>query len=285
MLNRATSGFRAPRQPVKVALLTSGRAPGIADLLGDPARGRAWELVLGVTSDQACASRAEFLAAGIPLVTHDLAAFYARRGAPRRDLGLRVEYDQETLDLLRPHRPDLLVLSGYLHILTVPVLAAFPDAVINVHDSDLTLPGDDGKPRYRGLRSTRDAIVAGERETRVSAHLVTAQVDVGPVLVRSEPFPTHPMVADARRWGATDILKAYAYAQREWMMRAAWGRVLRTAIRVVAEGRFRVLEGRAVVNGAPGPFELAAPGAAGRRPKTLPAGAADAAGYIAGIGV
>ena len=84
-----------------------------------------------------------------------------------------------------------------------------------------------------GVESFRDpclAVFAGEPETRSTVHLVTPEVDVGPALVRSWPFPVHPMVDDARRWGAIDILKAYAYAQREWMMRAAWGPMLRKAI-------------------------------------------------------
>jgi hypothetical protein len=85
---------------------------------------------------------------------------------------------------------------------------------------------------------------------------VTAELDVGPLLLRSAPFPVHPLVADARRWGATDIVRAYAYAQREWMLRAAWGPLLRETVRLFATGGVRALGGRAVIGGVLGPLEL-----------------------------
>ena len=165
---------------------------------------------------------------------HDLRSFCDGRGGRIGDLGLRREFDAATVHLLDPYRPDLVVLCGYLHVLTAPMLDRFPDRILNIHDADLRLMGADGLPRYRGLRSTRDAVMAGESETRSTVHLVTPNVDVGPVLLLSAPFPVHPMVADARRWGATDILKACAFAQREWMMRACWGPLLAEAIALMA---------------------------------------------------
>jgi hypothetical protein len=84
-------------------------------------------------------------------------------------------------------------------------------------------------------------------------------VDGGPALFRSWPFPTHPLVTDARRWGAHDILKAYAYAQREWMMRAAWGPLLAHALERFATGQVGVDGLSVFVDGAPGPRTLDPP--------------------------
>jgi hypothetical protein len=64
-------------------------------------------------------------------------------------------------------------------------------------------------------------------------HVVTAEVDVGPVLLRSRGYPVDVPVA-ARRAGATDLVKRYAYRQREWMMRDAWGPMLSEAIALMA---------------------------------------------------
>jgi len=256
MLNTVAKRQDAKPQGLRVAILCSRRAPGLSHLLECDA-GRMWQLVVGVTSDPESEAPGLFQAAQIPALTHDIAAFYRARGARQSDLAVRQEYDRATLKLLRPFRPDLIVLSGYLHIVTAPLLGAFPERVINVHDSDLALVGHDGRPRYRGLRSTRDAIFAGEPETRSTVHLVTPEVDVGPLLVRSWAFPTHPLVADARSWGAADIPKAYAYAQREWMMRAAWGPLLARAIELFAKDEIRFLHGRPVVAGTLGPEELA----------------------------
>jgi hypothetical protein len=52
---------------------------------------------------------------------------------------------------------------------------------------------------------------------------VTAEVDEGPIVALSEPFPVAPLVQDALALGALDMIRAYAYAHREWMMRRAWG--------------------------------------------------------------
>jgi hypothetical protein len=52
------------------------------------------------------------------------------------------------------------------------------------------------------------------------------------------------------------MLKAYAYAQREWMMRAAWGPLLARAVRLFALDQVRLLNGRAVIAGRMGPEQL-----------------------------
>jgi folate-dependent phosphoribosylglycinamide formyltransferase PurN len=237
-------------RPLRIAVLTTTRAPGLDHLLErDPNRGRLYEIAAVVATDPASEALARAGAGRVPVVLHDLRAFCASRGGPIRDPALRREFDTETVRLLDAHRPDLVVLCAYLHVLTGPMLERFPDRIINIHDADLSIAGEDGLPRYRGLRSTRDAVMAGEPETRCTVHLVTRDVDVGPVLLRSEPFAVHPLVADARRWGATDILKAYAFAQREWMMRAAWGPLLSRTIEWFARDQVRTLRGRIVIAG------------------------------------
>jgi len=210
-------------------VLSTLRAPGTEYLLQqDPNRGQRYEIVAFVTSDPGNADLATFAAARVPTEVHDIRAFYSARRARLTDLGPRPAYDRALLERLSAYEPDLLVLCGYLHILTAPVLEAFPDRVINIHDSDLAILGSDGRPKYRGLRSTRDAVFSGEPVTRSTVHLVTSEVDMGPPLLRSWPFPVQQLVGDARR--------AYAYAQREWMMRAAWGPMLARAIGLFAPG-------------------------------------------------
>lgn len=256
-------------RPLRVGLLCSGRAPGLEGLLRARSAARSeWELAVALTSDPACRGVPSLETAGVPWLLHNIRAFYLARGRPVSDLAGRRAYDARTAELLRPFRLDLLVLCGWLHILTAPVLAAWPSRIVNLHDSDLTIADQDGKPRYRGLRSTRDAIFAGEAETRSTVHLVTEEVDRGPPLLLSWPFPVHRLVAEARRWGAQDILKAYAYAQREWMMRAAWGPLLARTLDLFAADAVRVLGGRAVVDGALAPRELPAPAAPSRAAAT-----------------
>lgn len=258
------------RRPLRVALLTSRRAPALPYLLeDDPNRGRLWEPVAAVTSDPECEELDRLESAGVPTAVHDLRQLYRRRGVRSSDLAVREEYDWHTRTMLRCHRPDLVALCGYLHILTAPMLEPYAARIVNVHDSDLAVLDTSGRPRYVGLRSTRDAIFAGERETRSTVHIVTAEVDLGPPLVRSWAFPVHPLAHDARAWHAIDIIKAYAYAQREWMMRASWGPLLARAIALFAAGRLRLLDGRAVVDETLGPVELDDPAGSAGEPAAL----------------
>lgn len=207
---------------LRVAVLSTSRAPGLDYLLARR------QLIAFVATDPANRDLARAADAGVPATVRDIHAFYESAGAPRRDLRVRRAFDRQTAALLAERHVDLIIACGYLHILTTPLLDAYPNRIVNVHDSDL--------PSYPGLHAVRDAVFAGERSTRSCVHVVTEGVDAGPVLVRSWSFPTHPLVTDARRWGAGDILKAYAYAQREWMMRAAWGPLMDEAIRCYAEG-------------------------------------------------
>ena len=56
--------------------------------------------------------------------------------------------------------------------------------------------------------------------------MVTSAVDAGPIVARSEPFAVAPLVQDALALGALDMIRAYAYAHREWMMRSySWRRI------------------------------------------------------------
>jgi folate-dependent phosphoribosylglycinamide formyltransferase PurN len=144
----------------------------------------------------------------------------------------RKDFDAETAAMLRPFDIDAVVLLGYLFIITDPLLSAFPGQIINIHDADLTLRNAGGGPRYPGLHATRDAIIAGERETRSCAHLVTPQLDAGPVIARSEAFPVAPFVHEAVARGENDIVRAYSFAQREWMMRSSWGALAAEALEI-----------------------------------------------------
>jgi phosphoribosylglycinamide formyltransferase-1 len=239
--------------PFRVAVLTTDRAPGLDTLLDDPARGTGYQVVVGVVTDPLAEAAGELARRAIPCAVHNLRAFCREQGGRLGDLELRRRFDARMARFLRPYWPDLIVLVAYRHILTAPMLEAFPGRILNLHDADLAILGPDGRPRYRGLHATFDALAAGEPETRSSIHVVTPELDGGPLLLRSGPFPASPLVAEARRAGATRMLKAYAFAHREWMMRTAWGPLLRQAVhRFAVEGASRPLLPRWVTRRAIG---------------------------------
>lgn len=229
---------RSRGDPLRVGVLTSARAPGLERLLVRSGEADApYRVVAVVGSDDEGGGLEAAREAGVPTAVHDPEIFCAERGETTGDAGARRAFDRELVRTLRRHGVESVMMCGYLWIATDELLGAFPDAVFNIHDADLTIRDADGEPRYRGLRSTRDAVAAGEPETRTTVHLATERVDVGPPLLLSPAFPVHPLAEDARNWGADDLLSAYAYAQRGWMMRSCWGPMLDRTLELFARGR------------------------------------------------
>jgi len=215
----------------RVAVLSSRRCPGLESLLSGHGRGE-FDLAGCIVSDGGLADRRGLEAARVPVRDHPIRSFYA--GRPLSDLALRREYDRGTLAILDAWRPDLVLLSSYLYLLTAPMLEAFPDRIVNVHGSDLARTGPDGRSLYAGLTAVRDAIRAGEPQTRATAHVVTERLDEGPILLRSRPFPVAPLVADLRRRGLAHAVNAYAFAHQEWMLETAWGPLLTGAVALMS---------------------------------------------------
>jgi folate-dependent phosphoribosylglycinamide formyltransferase PurN len=204
---------------LNVAVLCSKRAPGLEELL----QHREFRVVCVMTTE------AEFSECGVPVIAHPIAPLPPQRERVAEGrVRARRDYDTDTAAILQALGVDAVVCLGYLYVLTEPMLSAFPDRIFNIHDADVS------HRRYPGLHATRDAIVAGERATRSSAHIVTADVDAGPVVAVSRDYPVSPLVRDALRWNATDIVRAYAYAHREWMMRDSWGDLAAAALAYAA---------------------------------------------------
>src|SRR4051812_29233903 len=111
-------------------------------------------------------------AAGIPAATFALDCHATRE---ERDLVLAT--------WLEEHGVELVVLAGYMHLLTKPFLDRFPRAVVNVHPSLL--------PAFPGAHAIADALAAGVETTGVTVHWVDEGLDTGEVIVQ-EPVPVEP---------------------------------------------------------------------------------------------
>jgi phosphoribosylglycinamide formyltransferase-1 len=222
----------------RVVVLCSHRAPGLVEALAqDPNRGLLYDVVAVVSSEDKCADSAALERLGISVVQNDIRGFCRERRAQLSDHRVRQEYDAATLQVLALFAPDLILCCGYLYVLSDLFLQSYAGPIVNLHHSDLCVQTQDGGPNYPGLRAVRDAVIAGAAETRSTAHLVTSAVDAGPPLVRTWAFPISPLVAQARGWGAIDILKAYAYAHQEWMLRASWPALIARTIELFAMDR------------------------------------------------
>jgi len=96
---------------------------------------------------------------------------------------VREERDLVMATWLEEHGVELVVLAGYMQILTPPFLDRFPERIVNVHPSLL--------PAFPGAHAIDDALAAGVDTTGVTVHYVDEGVDTGPVIVQ-EPVPVEP---------------------------------------------------------------------------------------------
>jgi len=150
-------------------MMASGNGSNVQAVLDACATGRLAADVVAVVSDQAAAGAlARAATAGVP-------AFHVER----HDGEARGDYDARLGDVVDALAPDLVVLAGWMRILTMAFLGRFPDRVLNLHPA---LPGE--LPGTHAIERAWREAMAGERtSTGVMVHLVpSASVDDGPVL-------------------------------------------------------------------------------------------------------
>ena len=132
----------------------------------------------------------------------------------------RAAFDALLADEIERQRPDLVVLAGYMRILSPAFIARFEGRLLNIHPSLL--------PMFPGLRTHEQALAEGVKIHGCTVHFVTAQLDHGPIVVQAAV----PVRAD----DTPDTLAARVLAQEH--------RIYPQAIRWFAEGRLAIRDGR-----------------------------------------
>lgn len=187
---------------LRLAVLASGGGTNLQAIL-DTLHGRDGLEVVGVVSDRPEAmalARAE--SAGVATAVFSVAEF-----------GDRAQRDEAIADWLEEREVGLVVLAGYMQLLSASFIARFRDRVINVHPALL--------PAFPGLDAVGQALAYGVRVTGVSVHFVDEGVDTGPIILQ-RPVP----VPKDRRW---DTLEEAIHATEHVL--------LPEAIRLIAAGR------------------------------------------------
>jgi phosphoribosylglycinamide formyltransferase-1 len=100
-----------------------------------------------------------------------------------KDFESRELYDQSLVKAIDVYQPDLIVLAGFMRILTADFVKHFQGRLINIHPSLL--------PKYQGLNTHQRAIDAGDDVHGVSVHFVTEELDGGPVILQAK-VPVFP---------------------------------------------------------------------------------------------
>ena len=210
----ATSGPETPVVPVpaRIGVLISARGSNLQALIDAVADRRLNAEIAVVLSNRPGAAGLERArAAGIDTVT------ISHREYPSRD-----DFDRAVARALTERGVHLVCLAGFMRLIGQPMLDAFPSAILNIHPSLL--------PAFPGIDAQAQAIRHGVKVSGVTVHLVTGELDGGPIVVQAT-VPVHD--DDTAETLAARILVEEHRAYPE-------------AVRKVLAGRWR-LEGRRFV--------------------------------------
>jgi phosphoribosylglycinamide formyltransferase-1 len=102
---------------------------------------------------------------------------------PSQNAGSREAFERALQEALDAREPDLIVLAGFMRILSPQFVERYAGRMLNIHPSLL--------PRYRGLHTHQRVLEAGDAEHGASVHFVTAELDGGPLVLQSR-VPVQP---------------------------------------------------------------------------------------------
>lgn len=151
----------------RVAVLISGRGSNMAALLYAAKQAECpYEIVLVVANDPNAAGLILAQAEGIPVFAQ------SHKGMKR------AEFDSVIDTQIRASRADIIALAGYMRLLSPEFVGKWAGQIVNIHPSLL--------PKYKGLDTHERALEAGDKVAGCSVHVVTAELDDGPVLAQTE---------------------------------------------------------------------------------------------------
>ena len=200
----------------RLAVLASGRGSNLQSIIDHAGNALPVTVAVVVSNMPNAYAIKRAHAAGIPT------AVVSHRGWSSRDA-----FDAKLIDTIDEFSPDLVVLAGFMRILTARFVRHFDGRAINIHPSLL--------PALPGLDTHQRALDAGVSVHGASVHFVTEGMDEGPLIIQG----TVPVKPDDN----VEALAARVLALEH--------RILPQAVRWFAEGRLRLDNGLALLDGAP----------------------------------
>jgi phosphoribosylglycinamide formyltransferase 1 len=188
---------------LRVGVLASGAGTNLQAIL-DRVHGREAEVVAVGSDKPEAAALERAWAAGV-----------AARAFPRAEYADRPARDAAMAAWLGERGAELVVLAGYMQILSPAFLAAFPQRVVNVHPALL--------PAFPGIRAVEQALDYGVKVFGVTVHFVDEGVDTGPIIAQQAVS-----LPDAT--GAEEVRRALRPIEHELLTRA---------VRLIARGAVR----------------------------------------------
>jgi len=153
-------------RPLRIGILVSGRGSNMQALVAACRQGHVAAQPVIVVSDRPGAPALEkALAEGIPVRCLDFHSYPSREA-----------YERDLIDTLQAAEVELIVLAGYMRILSSEVIRAFPQRILNIHPSLL--------PSFPGLHPHEQALAHGVKLSGCTVHLVDEGVDQGPIIAQ-----------------------------------------------------------------------------------------------------
>ncbi len=205
------------RAPCRIKVLISGSGTNLQAIIDAIARGEIAGRITEVISNRPEVRGLERAAA----------ADIATTVLDHRQAASREDYDRTLAEHIEATDTDLIVLAGFMRILTDAFVERFMGRLINIHPSLL--------PAYRGLHTHARAIAAGESRAGCSVHYVIPELDAGPVIAQAAVAITPQETAESLQD------KVQAMEHRLYPQVVAW----------IAEGRVRMQDGAVWMDGQP----------------------------------
>ncbi len=150
----------------RVGVLISGRGSNLQALIEAIGDGRLdAEIAVVISNREDAGGLARARAAGIEAIC------VSHRGWPTRD-----DYDRALVGELKARGVELVCLAGFMRLVGAPLIDAFPNAILNIHPSLL--------PAFPGVNAQGQALEYGVAVSGVTVHLVTLELDAGPIIMQ-----------------------------------------------------------------------------------------------------
>jgi phosphoribosylglycinamide formyltransferase 1 len=204
----------------RVAVLISGRGSNMAALI-EAAKGKSYpaEIALVLSNRPDAGGLVTSRNNGIATEVIDHAPFGKDRAA----------FDAAMQAALEQHRIDLVCLAGFMRLLSPGFVGLWQNRMLNIHPALL--------PALKGLDTHRRALQAGATVHGATVHFVVPEMDAGPIIMQS--------AVAVHAGDSEDALAARVLAAEH--------RIYPAALRLVAEDRVRVVDGRCLIDGVPVP--------------------------------
>lgn len=152
---------------IRLVVLISGRGSNLQAILDQAASGELPVEIAAVISNRPGGAGLERARrAGVPALELD-----------HKNFPDRPEFETALIELIDRHRPDLVILAGFMRVLTAGFTEHYRGRLLNIHPSLL--------PKYKGLHTHQRALDAGDAEHGASVHFVNAELDGGAVIAQA----------------------------------------------------------------------------------------------------